>query len=306
MKITITGDLGSGKSSVANVVCQQLGYKYISTGELHRKIASEYKMNSLELNNLADTDNNIDERVDSFLMEINKEIGDFIIDSRLAWHFVRDTFKVYLQVDQDVGVERIFLAKGRLNEPEYHNRDSAKIKILARKLSENNRFEKKYNVRCNDFDNYDLIINTTFLTVLDTAKLLVKIIELLEKKENYTKFWVPPKLLYPTEHVRSLGSTEANELIQEIKSEGFDYRKPVQAIFYCDFYFIWDGHKRVSAALFNDLKIIPVELIAKDKEDDILGYSVKEFVLSVMNKSWYYDWEDIHQFHFNKYPENLL
>ena len=42
MKISITGDLGSGKSTVAKQLAKDLGFDYISTGTIFREIAKEY------------------------------------------------------------------------------------------------------------------------------------------------------------------------------------------------------------------------------------------------------------------------
>jgi len=39
MILTITGDLGSGKSTVAKLVSEKLKLKYYSTGSIFRKIA---------------------------------------------------------------------------------------------------------------------------------------------------------------------------------------------------------------------------------------------------------------------------
>ena len=45
--ITITGDLGSGKSTVSNVLIDRLNYDYIYTGKIQREIAERYKMTTL-------------------------------------------------------------------------------------------------------------------------------------------------------------------------------------------------------------------------------------------------------------------
>jgi cytidylate kinase len=64
-KITLTGDLGSGKSAVSSILCEITGFEYLSTGRIQRKIAENMGMDTLELNRLADTDPSIDERIDS-------------------------------------------------------------------------------------------------------------------------------------------------------------------------------------------------------------------------------------------------
>ncbi|MBO5847261.1 MAG: (d)CMP kinase, partial [Bacteroidales bacterium] len=53
--ISITGDLGSGKSSVAKILCQDLGFEYFSTGSLQRKLAAEKGMNTLDMNKFSES-----------------------------------------------------------------------------------------------------------------------------------------------------------------------------------------------------------------------------------------------------------
>jgi len=50
MIITIGGEPGSGKSTVANIVAQKLGYKHYSTGDLRGEIAMRHGLTIDELN----------------------------------------------------------------------------------------------------------------------------------------------------------------------------------------------------------------------------------------------------------------
>ena len=40
--ISLTGDLGSGKSTVSNLLIERLNYDYIYTGKIQREIAKKY------------------------------------------------------------------------------------------------------------------------------------------------------------------------------------------------------------------------------------------------------------------------
>ena len=53
IKITITGDLGSGKSAVSNLLCERTGYDYVSTGRIQRQLAQEMGIDTLEMNRRA-------------------------------------------------------------------------------------------------------------------------------------------------------------------------------------------------------------------------------------------------------------
>ena len=50
MHLTLTGDLGSGKSTVAKLLLERLGLTYYSTGSILRKMAEENGISILEMN----------------------------------------------------------------------------------------------------------------------------------------------------------------------------------------------------------------------------------------------------------------
>ena len=97
-KISITGDLGSGKSTVGKILSSKLNYDYYSTGAIQRKIASKYNITTLELNKRSELNTEIDNEIDSWTISLGKSKKRIIVDSRLAWHFIPDSFKVYLTV----------------------------------------------------------------------------------------------------------------------------------------------------------------------------------------------------------------
>src|SRR3989344_1706771 len=106
--ITIAGSLGSGKSSTARAVAQALGYRHFSSGDLFRKIAAE-RGESVEATNIsAEAQKDIDHKVDSLLEDMGKTEHKLVVDARMAWHWMPNSFKVFLALDQDAAAERIF------------------------------------------------------------------------------------------------------------------------------------------------------------------------------------------------------
>lgn len=159
-KITITGDLGSGKSAVSRILCEKTGFDYVSTGRIQRQLAAELGLDTLEMNRRADTDPAIDQRIDGIFIDLGKDPNSYVVDSRMAWFFLPDSFKVYLQADVAIAAERILGDPTRKSE-EYESKDEAIAKILARKQSENNRFLLKYGADSTNLHNFDLVIDTT-------------------------------------------------------------------------------------------------------------------------------------------------
>jgi CMP/dCMP kinase len=172
-KITLTGDLGSGKSAVSALLCGKTGYAYISTGQIQRKLASEMGMDTLEMNRRADTDPSIDERIDGVFVSLNQDPAGYVVDSRLAWFFIPSSFKVYLKVDTYVAAQRIMNDPKR-NSEQYTDIEEAVMKIRARKASENVRFLTKYGADCANLHNFDLVIDTTQRTPSEVNTLILE------------------------------------------------------------------------------------------------------------------------------------
>ena len=73
MNISITGTLGSGKSSVCKIL-KENGYDIISNGVLFREIAEEKGITVVELNELAKKDKSIDDMLDERSIRLGKEL----------------------------------------------------------------------------------------------------------------------------------------------------------------------------------------------------------------------------------------
>ena len=98
MNITITGNLGSGKSSVAKKLIEK-GYEYSSTGNIFRQLAMERGLSVEEFNKQINEaasrgDHSVDKMIDDTTTRIGKERDQVVFDSRLAWHFAPESFKI--------------------------------------------------------------------------------------------------------------------------------------------------------------------------------------------------------------------
>ena len=161
--ITITGHLGSGKSTIAKMLAQKLGWQYYSTGMAQRTIAQKRGITATELNRLAITDPSIDAEIDGVFQ--NPPWGDApcVVDSRLAFHFIPHSLKVCLQVDTAVAAKRIFAQKGRLSE-QYTSEQEAYFDLQKRYELEQAHFMKNYQLDVTDLKQFDLVIDTSHLT----------------------------------------------------------------------------------------------------------------------------------------------
>ena len=177
--ITITGALGSGKSTVAKKISQKLGLTYYATGQAQRQIAEQMGLTTLQLNKLAETDKSIDDKIDGVIQAMNNDGNAYIVDSRLAWHFMPSSFKIKLEVDKDEAAKRIFNDAVRSSESKYSNVEEVLKATTARRQSERERFLSYYHVDIEDESNFDLIIDTTDLTADEVCDKICEIYKTL-------------------------------------------------------------------------------------------------------------------------------
>jgi cytidylate kinase len=81
----------------------------------------------------------------------------------MAWHFVKNTFKVRLTVTPEIAVKRIFEdeTEDSLRE-RFGSIDEAMREVNARKDSEVRRYHDLYGVDISDTHNFDLVLDTSY------------------------------------------------------------------------------------------------------------------------------------------------
>ena len=183
MIITISGVPGSGKSTVAKLVAQRLGFRHYSAGDFMREIAAKRHLSLLEISKKAEKDLSIDRELDERTGKLGKEEDDFVMDSRLAYHFIPKSFKVFLMADEKAAAKRIFgdvksKKKGRNVEKESVTLAATVAAIRKRKESERLRYKKYYGLNPYDEKQYDLVVDTTKKT---PEKVVAKVIEAVKK-----------------------------------------------------------------------------------------------------------------------------
>lgn len=171
-RISITGDLGSGKSTVADLLAEQFNVEHITLGKIQRAKAAEFGMTTCEFNKFIEGKPEYDKIFDDLQMAYEQREGGLILDSRLGFFFVPSTFSFYLSADPKVAAERI-LAEHRNNET-YSSVEEAIAKVAERRNSERLRFKDFYGVDILDMSNYDCVIDTTFLTVEQVKEKMIE------------------------------------------------------------------------------------------------------------------------------------
>ncbi len=163
--ITLSGKPGSGKSSTSDRVAELLGYSRYSSGDLVRHTIDRKNTTLIEYNNAAAKNPAIDHEVDEALRNLRNK-NDIVVDSRLGFYWIPESFKVYLWLDTEVAIARIY-RDVNLNSLRESSDEGTKSmsevsdEIEERSHNERERFKRLYGVDPFNTDNFDLVIDTS-------------------------------------------------------------------------------------------------------------------------------------------------
>jgi len=155
MLITISGPIGSGKSTAAAALAAELGYDHVSGGDIFRGLADERGLTPLEFNKLAEEDDQIDRDLDRRLRTTARENDDLVLESRLAGWMAGEyaDLRVWLDAPEDIRAARV-------SDREDTPLEEARRTLHARAESEVHRYRLYYDIDFTDRSIYDLVVNT--------------------------------------------------------------------------------------------------------------------------------------------------
>jgi len=170
MIITISGLIGSGKTTVCRMLGERLGYRQVISGHVFREMAKELGMSLEEFGKLAEQDPKFDHRIDERLLNVAHGGGDLILEGRLAGQLLRrndiPAFCIFLDAPPEVRVQRV---SGR----EGVDLQAAIEEMRAREASEVLRYRKFYGIDVTDRSIYDMAIDTGALTPEQVVEMIV-------------------------------------------------------------------------------------------------------------------------------------
>ena len=224
MHITLTGNLGSGKSTVCKLLTQQYGFELFSTGKVIREIADEMGISVLEMNELMSKDHKYDHMIDDKTAAISRENPDrnILFDSRLAWHFVEKSFKVFLSVDLAEAARRVFADASRGEVESYKSEEDAAEQLAARAANEDARYEELYGIHYFDFNNYNLVLDSSYAKPEVIAAVLMReaVARSGEKPEKRGRMLISPKRLGFTQPSENAHEGETAPGIVTVRVDG--------------------------------------------------------------------------------------
>ncbi len=184
MIITISGTPKSGKTEVAKSLAEKIDLDVFSVeGDIIREIAAKRGMNVEEYyKTYADK---IDQHLDKWQKDICSFMDGFVLDSLLGFHWSKDspvkTFNVFLKCDKDILAKRLANGGGVKN--------MVKDRLLERLSQEEmftvENYRKKYGIdNFHNPDNFDMVVDTTDLTVEKITGILLEQIRPILNEEG--------------------------------------------------------------------------------------------------------------------------
>jgi CMP/dCMP kinase len=180
MIITITGNPGSGKSTVAKILKEKLVAERIYIGGIFRLLAKEKNMTIEEFLSYSKNHPNIHQQTDGRARdearELSKQGHTVIAEGRVLYHFIPESFKIFISVTSEAGAERIWqdlndeeASKSR-NEQQVKSLEETKEKIKHRVEKDKTRYKDLYGIDITDKSQFDLVIDTTNITAKEAAQ----------------------------------------------------------------------------------------------------------------------------------------
>lgn len=165
MKITITGMPVSGKGTVGARLAEHFGLEFLSMGQMRRTFAADQGLTIEELNKKGETEDT-DTKFDDWQKNYGESNDDFLMDSRLGFHFIPDSIKIFLDVSYDVAAKRLVgAAEERMGSGEvYKDVEAAKKSLMNRVASDIARYKRHYGIDPYSHGNYDIVLDTSTMT----------------------------------------------------------------------------------------------------------------------------------------------
>jgi CMP/dCMP kinase len=166
MIITIGGNLGAGKTTLAERLSTVLGYQELYVGGIMREMAAEQHMPIEEFYKRLRHNPELERSVDERQAKLMHEKDNLIIQGRVAWFFSKASpfkvFNIFLSVSPEIGAKRT--RQRPENSEVISDEEIERVNAIRVKL-ELERYKTLYDIQnFLDPSHYDFALDTTNLT----------------------------------------------------------------------------------------------------------------------------------------------
>ena len=171
MIITISGPHGSGKTTIAKEIARVFNLRYISAGEIFRKMAKERGMDIIEFTKYVTEHPEVDYEIDE---RTKKEAakGNVVIDAQLGYWFAREHNPLNILVI----AKKEDRAK-RVSEREGISVEEALKEIETRDKNEKERFKRLYKLDLWNIEDFHLVINTSKISKEKAIEIVIDFVK---------------------------------------------------------------------------------------------------------------------------------
>ncbi len=192
MIITLSGNPGSGKSTVAKILLNKLGFERVYAGGIIRQMSKERGISFEEflyqLKSDQDLEKQIDHRVKEEAEKYSQQGKDVIVEGRVQFHLIPESVKIYVKVSSEEGARRIL--KDLEDEETAKQRNQEKVANLQEMINKNEereakdaeRYMKLYGIDHRKEEQYDFIVDTTSISAEESAQKVISYLESLKKR----------------------------------------------------------------------------------------------------------------------------
>lgn len=157
-KITLSGEVASGKSTVGKLLAEHLGYEFISIGNKTRERAEKEGLTIVEFQQKCRENPMLDQELDDEFSTYCNNSKNLVIDYRMGFHFIKDAFHIFMKISEKEAMERMITAQ-RANE--------TYLTVHERNISFKSQFENVYGIDYTNESNYDLIVSANHPTTAE-------------------------------------------------------------------------------------------------------------------------------------------
>ncbi|MHA1917761.1 MAG: (d)CMP kinase [Candidatus Ranarchaeia archaeon] len=179
--IAICGLHGTGKSTYSEEISSLFNLDLVNAGSLFRQIALEKNLSLSEFSSYVENHPEIDKEIDDRTVDAAKK-GNAILDGAITAWIAREyiDLAILLTAPIDVRVNRI-IQRDSTSFSETHQ------ETVERENSEKKRFKKLYDIDIDNWDIFDLVINTEKLSIPETRNIILFVIDQFLKSKKDIK-----------------------------------------------------------------------------------------------------------------------
>lgn len=272
--ICVSGFPGSGKSTLCYRLAEHLDLPVVSAGSIMREIAASRGITVTELNLASEASSELDNLIDQTIKSKASEVN-CILDSRMAWYFVEDCIKVFLEVSSDEAAIRA-MSRPASREESYSDLEAARIAIAQRRNSETKRYSSFYSVDISDENHFDLYVFTDLLSADDVYAI---VLNYLAKEHTGSEQYASPGFLIPTREIEEINA-------DDIAAVDVDDLPTVQVVRLLDRLLVREDHATVAAAIKSQVPYIKVRTTETAAAEATAGQRFQTLVSPSLIQGW--------------------